>query len=176
MSDQAEQPFDLPDGIELLPVDTDLIDPDLALTLSGQEPELDEAVEEERPQRFGKTWAWDDDRNRFVRYGKAPATITGQDSAVQYAKNLLAIVRLSNPVFDDTIGLDDPWFLLSQPVNGVTKEEWRHQVTDALSIEPRFAVRDFQIQWANDGIVYYDFTLVIDESDEAPVAGAITLA
>lgn len=176
----TEIPVTIPDGATLLPNDGVTIDPDLDLSLSGVAPDdlVTPSVETPRTQVFGKSWQWDEDAGRFLRYGGAPAVTRGEDTAITWVKILLSIPRTSYPIFDDDIGLDDPWSLMVDvPLDAQTEQQWIDQITDALSIEPRFTeVDNFTFSSANDGVVYYNFDLAIDNSpDPTNVSGVITL-
>jgi hypothetical protein len=161
---------------ELLPPSADSLDPDQDLQLSGiVQGDADlQAITEDPPQPFGKSWQWDDVNGCFARFGSGPAETHGEATMLGWIRNLLTIARTAHPIFDDDIGLDDPWMLLGQTFSPTLQHEMEQQIIDALSIEPRFhQVKDFA--WMDDGVgnITYSFTIVTDEGEDIRASGSI---
>lgn len=167
------------DDFTLIPADDDQITAEDDLEAAAQSALLDgeQAVdpEDEGPIPFGRTWAFDYERQRFVRHGLAPAEVRGADALAQWCLMALHAARYAHPVFSEDFGTERPDDLIgeAQPVELLA--DFEDRMRDALLVHDRIAeVADLKATYdpASDVVAISDFTVITDEGDDVIVPEA----
>lgn len=159
---------------ELVP-DSDLelsSDDELDSALGGEE--VEESLETEAtPLPYGRTWVFDFNTNRFVRYGSAPAEAWGKDALRMWCMTALHTMRGAHPILDDEFGIEDPYSLIGHPDSAENQSIWESDVRDALLQHDRILdVTDFVFEH-NELADYLDVSFVIVTDDEDRVEFAL---
>jgi hypothetical protein len=166
-----ELPFEEDPGLEMLSADAvDEISADDALDAAEasalEDPDL-VAEPEETPIPFGRSWAFDYGRQRFVRVGGSPAEVRGSSALGEWLKAMLHTAVGAHPGFT-TFGLDAPddWIGVVDPTPALATFERRFR-EGALAHERIVDVTDVVISRAPDSqtIVLERLTVITDEAE-----------
>lgn len=113
--------------------------PDEDLELDDLEASLDEGVEvpATTPPPLGRSYARDFRRGGFVPHGAGPLQTTGLDTLRGLIEKTLLTMRGAHPVYDDEVGVDDPYELIGEPLATVAVGDLKDMVTEALLVLPR---------------------------------------
>lgn len=151
------------------------LDPDGALAAAEAaaltEPdELDTPVE--RPQPFGRSWAFDFSTGQFIRHGAAPAETFGLETLKQWAQNALLTRRFAHLIYSDAFGLELDDDLIGSALTPITQADYTAAVVEALLVHDRIAsVDDFTFTHDPDeDFVVVNFTITTDADDKLEVA------
>lgn len=156
--------------------DEDLISGDQQLAAaeaSLADDPLSTVATETPPIPFGVTWAWDRERERYVRFGAAPAEVRGVSALREWIYNALATAQGVHPIFSDEFGIEDPddWIGLADPTDAIATFEPRAQ--EALLQHDRIEeLDDLVISFdPSTGIITIPNIVVItDQTDAVPLA------
>lgn len=163
------------DDFELIPSGDDELTPeaDLDAAAAGALAEPgDTAIEEDAPEPFGRTPAFDFDAGRFVRQGGSPAWVTGFAALAQWCLMAVHATRYAHPIFSDDFGHEFP----NGPIGTVGPEaveradDFMARLRDAWLVHDRIA--DVQGRAVYDpvggSIILTDLLVVTDEEVELP--------
>lgn len=159
------------DDFTLLPADDAEVTPEedvaaaVASALNAQAPEELAPVGTEP---YGRSWAFDFARGRFVRDGNAPRVTTGLDTLRLWCLTALVSARYAHGVFTPEFGMEEPEGTIG--VAGNLREvasDYGAHLQDALLVHDRVASVD-EYEWAFDaaaGALIVSFIVVTDEDE-----------
>lgn len=121
---------------------------------------------------FGRSWAWDRDRERYVRQGSAPAEVRGRDALRQWIYAAARTAQGVHAIFSDEYGMEEPddWIGVLDPSDALETFEPRfreavlqHERIEAVDqMTPKFD--------PNTGIITVaDLVIVTDEAEAVPI-------
>lgn len=158
-------------GFSLLPPDDDPVTPEADLDAAAAAALADPAlapVADGAPEPFGRSWAFDFTRGRFIRQGLAPAVTTDLDSLRQWCMTTLNSARYAHPIFSSDFGIEKP----QGPVGDAgdrardSADDWRVAARDALLVHDRIA--DVSVTATYDpvaGVVLVEDLLVVTDEE-----------
>lgn len=163
------------DDFTLIPADDDVLTPeaDLDAAAAGAlaQPE-DTPLDEDAPEPFGRTPAFDFEARKFVRQGGSPAWVTGLDALRQWCLMAIYSARYAHPIFSDGFGHELPNAAL-----GTVGAEAREQADDFMAgLRDAWLVHDriADVQGSarydpvSGAIILTDLLVVTDEEVELP--------
>jgi len=173
----AEETFTDNDEFELLPAgDEDLLSADAQLAAAEASLTDDAFATDSSPAPipFGKSWAWDRERQRYKRGGSsaAPQVVYGKDSLREWIGNALCTAQGGSPIFSDEFGIEEPddWIGLADPGDAIATFEPRareavtqhDRVRELDELDPEFD--------PDEGVVTVSNILVVtDEAEAVPL-------
>lgn len=164
-------------SFEAVPADDqDLVSPDKQLAAAEAsilDDPLASTATETPPIPFGRTWAWDRERERYVRLGTAPVEVRGAAALREWIYNALATAQGVHPIFSDEFGIEDPddWIGLVDPTDAISTFEPRareailqhDRVEDLDDLTPSFDP-------STGTITIPDIVVITDQADAVPLA------
>lgn len=176
MADILDNENDL--AIDLLPDDGLDLDPDAVLEDNfGDEFDLDfedqEATEFADPLPYGKSWAWDFSKGRFVRFGPSPAQTNDLETLKTWIQKSMLTAKNAHPVYSEDFGMDSPDALIGFISDPSAQDEWASDVRETLLQHDRIAdVTDFTFVATDNGeALDVSFSVITDEDDNIEIEG-----
>lgn len=166
----------------LPPLGDELLADDALEAVAAQVPEVPDLAalpaDSPEPQAYGKAWAWDFSTNRFKRAGHTPVPVWDLDNLKVWIQTVLNVMVGAHPVFDETVGVDEPYL----PVSGLASDpEVQHnymlQTHQALLMHDRITdvtAFDFWIDGNDTSVLYVDFEVHTDDGDVLPISLSVT--
>jgi hypothetical protein len=163
-------------NFELIPAnDEDLLSADdqlAAAEASLSDDPFATAATQPPPIPFGRSWAWDRQRERYERLGTAPVEVRGLDALRQWVYNALSTAQGVHPIFSDEFGIEDPddWIGLVDPVDAIATFEPRAR--EAVQQHDRIEDLDEMTpEWdpSTGTITIPDLLLITDQANAVPL-------
>lgn len=163
------------DDFTLIPADDEAVTPDAdldAAAASALAEPGDVAGDEDAPEPFGRTPAFDFAAGRFVRQGGSPAWVTGLDSLKQWCLMALHSARYAHPVFTEDFGHEFPTSTVGTAGPEAVEEadDFFARLRDAWLVHDRIA--DVQGRGVYDpvagAVILTDLVVITDEEVELP--------
>lgn len=161
-------------GFTLVPADDEPVSADAELDAVEAEALAAAGVPaegEDAPLPFGRSWAFDFERSRFVRQGGSPARVEGIEALKMWCLVAMSSARYAHAVFSEEFGMEGLNDSLGQLDPQEVVSDLEERIRGALMVHDRIMdVTDFSIVFdRTTGIVTVQrFSVVTDEEVELP--------
>lgn len=161
-------------SFQLLPVEVAPISAEEALDAAEKSALEDPLAIETKPRKpipFGRTWKWDEGRERFVRgIGGSPVEVSGIEALEEWIKTVATTAAGVHPIFSAGFGIEDPDDFIGtvDPTELVADFEERFRAALVENHERIAEVDEFEVQWdPTEGVLTIPQFDVITDAGEA---------
>lgn len=134
---------------------------------------FDATEEEDPPIPFGRSWAFDYDRGRFIRSAGAPATTRGVATLVEYVNAAMRTAAGVHPILPPEFGIEDPEDFLGSADPSEALSDFEDRLRAALLAYDRIEdVREFEAEVdLGEGIILVTNLLIVTDQQEVVPLG-----
>lgn len=127
---------------------------------------------EDPPIPFGRSWAFDYDKGRFIRSAGAPAETRGVATLIEYVNAAMRTAAGVHPILPPEFGIESPEDFLGTVDPTEALSDFQDRLRRALIAHDRIEdVRSFEADWDPSlGIITVTNLLIVtDQEDVVPI-------
>ena len=169
------------EGFELVPQDDEELSPEEDLAAAAEaaveDPfELEDLTE--APVPLGRTWAFDFERGRFLRYGGSPAAVTRESALTVWLLAAAYTAVGAHPIFPEEFGLERPYDPVGELDVTEAKSDLEERLREAWTQHDRVSdVVDLEVSFSPaDDVFYIDTVSVILDEDDRVRFGPLVIS